>query len=250
MNVGDLKDTIAAFLQVPVADTIQNGMDLCMLALNNAKKKAERMHDWNCEEVSAYGGCTDGLGAWGNMTIVNDDASTELIALKQVQSFYLETEDGQTLVPLLHHTKKHGAVWAKERLEARGLDSAYRHRGDSSVANELIATNGRNGYRHEVFVQGKKYEIHPNPAGERVVWVDAYRWLPAYSSDDDEDFFTEQGHDYLMYAGIVELNLLFQTFIPQAEGNLAPPEKARDTALAGLIEFDNFIVESGRQPSR
>ena len=243
MNVGDIKNTIAAYLQVPVADTVKNGVDLCLFAMNNAKKYAERLHDWECEKVVASGTAVDGVGTWATGMLVDSVA----VRLKQPQTFYLANDDGSA-IPLYHHSKKHGAVWAKERIAARGFDRTFRYQGDISYSNSLVSTTGQNDYRYEVFVQGNGYTIAPEITGSQAMLVDGHKWLDDYVNDTDEDFFTEHGSDYLLYSSIVELNLIFQVYIPQTEGNLSPPDRARDDALAGLIEHDNFIVESGRQP--
>lgn len=246
MNVGSLKKVIAAYLQVPVADTVIEGIDLALLALNNARKVAEQIHDWNCEQVMVYGDATNGVGTWSTMALVEND---EDVNLKQPETFY-SNEGNDVLVPLFHHSRKLGAVRAKERIKAQFVEgSIFRYRGDDGLFRSFTIGTSYN-LSYEIFLHGGAYEIAPAPTGVKRIHVDGYMWLPDYTEDTDTDFFTDHGSMYLQWAGIVELNNLFQVFIPQQEGSLPPPVKMRDDALATLIEHDNFIVESGRQPGR
>lgn len=244
MNVGEVKKAMAAYLQKPVNEFMEGGVDLLLIACNNARKVATRMHDWNCERVQGYGTLTDGIGNW---KVVKDVTSDLEIVLKQPESFYLKF--GENLLPVNHHTRKHGKVWAAERNRARGVSSAYRYLGDDNTYREHIFGPFA-GTSYNVYVHGENFEVTPAVSGEMTFHIDGYLKLDDYTQDSDTDFFTEEGHDYLVYAGIVEANHLVQTFIPQQEGNLSPPEKLRDDALATLIEMDSFLIESGRQPMR
>lgn len=46
MDIGDLKNTIAGYLETTAAAMVINGVDLCLLALNNARRSAELAHDF------------------------------------------------------------------------------------------------------------------------------------------------------------------------------------------------------------
>jgi hypothetical protein len=46
MNLLELRSTLAAYLQKTVPDLTVNGVDLTLLALNNTRRKAEMMHDF------------------------------------------------------------------------------------------------------------------------------------------------------------------------------------------------------------
>lgn len=242
MNIGELKETVAAYVQKPLAELTIGGVDLVLKALNNAKKKAERLHDWNCEEATVVGTATAGVGSWQNLPLLSGG---DPIKVKQPVTFFLSTEGN--LLPLFHHTKTLGAIRVKERIQRLMTDFDTRYGRDDEPTYRLV-TNFNNRAPYQVYVHGAQYQMYPVPTEDKTIVIDVDRWLPDYTSDDDEDFFTEHGADYLMYAAIVEINMLTQTFVPQTEGNLAPPEKARDEAYAGLVEYDNFLVQRGRQP--
>lgn len=46
MNIGDLKNTVSGYLETTAAAMVINGVDLCLLALNNARRSAELAHDF------------------------------------------------------------------------------------------------------------------------------------------------------------------------------------------------------------
>lgn len=241
MNVGEIKAAAAAYLQVSVEDFVINGVDLGLIALNSAKKSAERFHDWNCEYVLGDTTVSGGQGSW-----LNVDVNSTSVKLKQPETFYLKVDGNY--IPLYHHSKKHGAVQAKERLRGLQMDQEYRWSGDVTYVSSRFQTNGRVYDRYEVYVQNTNFTVEPTPSEDITISIDGYQWLDDYTSDSDEDFFTEHGQDYLMWAVIVDINYRVQAFVPQQEGNLSPPDRMRDDALASLKEYDAFIVENGRQP--
>lgn len=215
---------------------IKGGVDLVLAALNRARKQAERVYDWDCERQFVHGTITNGVGSRSAMLDEND----EPVKIKQFETLYL-TKDG-IHYPLYHHSKKHKAVQSKQYLHSNQPLSRY-----LSDA-EVFTGDYKQRLPHEAYLFGDTIEIKPLPTENYTLSADAFVWLPDYAAPTDTDFFVEHGDDYLMWAAIVECNHLTQTFVPQQEGNLAPPIKARDESLATLREYDAFIVESGRQP--
>jgi hypothetical protein len=59
------------------------------------------------------------------------------------------------------------------------------------------------------------------------------------------DYFLTRGFNYMMYATIVELNMLIQRFVFRQEGTVQPPIKERDEALEMLIRDDVSSTEGG-----
>lgn len=64
------------------------------------------------------------------------------------------------------------------------------------------------------------------------------------------DWFIEAGHEYLMWAVVVDLNHKFTTFVPRAEGYVNPPEKLRDQAMQALLLWDDSMMETSIQGIR
>jgi hypothetical protein len=235
-TIGDIKDAVLGYLQVDEDNLIKGGVDLVLAALNRARKRAEQLHDWDCERFELHGTATDGIG----LTSALVDEDDEEVSFKQAETFYI-LEDGFKY-PLYHHSKKHGAVQSKE----------YMHRGRpiSRYLSDSEAYLGTYKTRlpYEVYLHKGKYEIKPTFAGTKTIYVDALIWLPNYTTNADVDFFTTHGSEYLMWAAVVECNHLVHAFVTQQEGSISPPVKARDESLAVLKEYDSFMVESGRQP--
>ena len=252
-TISKLRKVVAAYLQVPAGDlsveidpNTHETVDLLITAANNAKRFAQNRFDWESELAFVYVD-TDAVGA-GVWSSANRVANDDEVKVKQPQTFYLKQSDTDYYVPLYHHTKKHGAVQAKEWLDATPI-SGRRYLSDAVPSR--YARRNRYSDLQEVYILGSGFELQPPTTVVTRVYMDAYLWFPDYTDDADTDeLFLEKGFEFMQWATIVELNHHFQTFIPQQEGNLPPPVKARDTALEGLVEYNNFIVESGRQPSK
>lgn len=244
-TIGQLRASVAAFLQGSLDSFNVNGNDLLLNALNNARRNAEKLHDWDCQLTEAYGVVSDGKGTTANWKRVDDDST---VKVKQVQTYYLRDANG-CLTPLYAQSRKHAATWAREHDGRRRFNLSSRYPGDA-VERGFQFGSYRPGQKsvYDVYVFNRGFELHPKPVGDVTIQGDVFCWLDNYSDDADTDFFTEHGSDYLMYAAIVECNLLVQTFIPQQEGNLSPPQKAADTALAALIAYDKYIVASSASP--
>ena len=65
------------------------------------------------------------------------------------------------------------------------------------------------------------------------------------SGSTTTDWFINRGRSYMMWATIVEVNHLLQTFVPRQEGSLNPPERQRESEFEALRQFDCFQSEGG-----
>jgi hypothetical protein len=243
MNVGTLKGVIAAYLQVDASTLVVGGVDLILVSLNNARRKAELFHDWSCSEVTAYGTATLGVGNWKSNMLLYPSGGA--VTLKQPTTFYLTLDNGD-LLPLVHQSKKLGVSLAKEYLDRGAGELRSRYNGDY-VADSLLSNGVQTSPSSlRIFLHGNGgYTIEPRPTVNNTVVVDGYRWLADYAGNNDTDWFTEHGSEYLQWASIVELNHRVQLFVPQQEGNIAPPVKAADEALTTLVAYDNYQLEHG-----
>jgi len=239
-NVLEIEKTIAAYLRQDVSDFTVNGVNLLRNACNNARKAAERIHDWEFTHVKAKvtTGST-GVGNLNDAVLVSDDSA---VKIKQVITYYLA--EGDWKIPLYHQGVKHAAVRSRDWMDRRGVGYGERYLSDDT----LISPSNIRGLRHEVIMQGTQFHLVPATTEAKVIHLDAFKWLSDYSADTDVDHFVTHGADYLIYAGIVECNMFNTRFSENQEGNLGPPTRARDEALQGLLEADNFYIEGGRTP--
>ena len=106
MDIGTIKSVAAGYLQKAPADFVVNGVDLLLVALNNARKKAELLHDFNANRVNAQIQ-VDPINGVDISTAVLKGTSTP-VALKEFITFYLADPNGE--IPLYHHGKKSLAV--------------------------------------------------------------------------------------------------------------------------------------------
>lgn len=244
MNIGQIRKAVAGYLQVPESE-LYRGVDLLLMALNNARKTAERNHDWDCQRVIVISTATNGVGSLNGNKLLGVTPD-EFVNIKTAETFYLK--QGDALLPVKHSSRLHAANKARERFDRRSID--YTGRYAKSIDLQMVTNyNGNLRLPNQVLLHGSQYTMEPAPEGSVDLAIDCYRWLEDYTANDDTDFFVEHGSDYLMWSAIVELNYLVQAFIPQTEGNLSPPEKMRDGAYASLLEHDNFIQETGRFPT-
>ena len=242
MNIGQIKAVASAYLQTTQLEKFAAGsVDLLTVAANNAKRRAEQIHDWNCERRSL----TMTVNPTGLLSSALDGSCP--VRVKQVNTFYLQTTiSGQVCkMPLRHSDLRRQAIMVQEyqdRITEDGLDLGGRYLGDrysSDLGNKIV----------EVYLQNDTVYLDPEPSYTTTLELDAYVWLDEYVNDSDEDWFTLNGAEYLQWAVILEGNKLIQTFVPQQEGSISesPLERAKEEALAALIEFDNFYVEAGRE---
>lgn len=252
MILRELRNLVAAYLQVdienfsPIVDQAEGTtVDIFMPAANNAKRYAQNRFDWNFEEAQVYVETVQGKGTWHKAMLASDDTE---VTVKQPQTFYYANADNQ-LVPLYHHSKKHQAVRTKERLYSDNylLDRRYPDDQEAHYGQAINKPHYANTY--EVYVHGQVFQLQPVPEDNPRIYMDAHLYLDDYTSyEDTDELFLEKGVEYMQWATIVEMNHIFQTFIPQQEGNISPPTRMRDNALEALLEWNSFIVESGRQP--
>ena len=241
MNIGQIIDVSKAYLQQE-DDCCFNagGVDLGLVAANNAKKRAERLHDWNAERTTVE---LDLVGT-ANLSDAVGYGSEVKVPIKSPYQFYIETTRGTdtVLTPVRHNDVKRAA-----RRDVEYRDKPYniytwqRYPGDAYTEN----------FRSEVkiLMQGNQISLTPPTNEATKIVIDAYQWLPEYTGPNDEDWFTENGQTYLQWAIIAELNHLTQTFVDRQEGSIGSRavEQARDGDLQDLIMQDDYQNEVGRE---
>lgn len=240
MDIGTIKAIAAGYLQKAPADFVVNGEDLLLHALNNARKSAELLHDFNSNRVRAQIQVDPTNGV--NLSTAVLKGTSDAVSLKEFITFYLSDTNGE--IPLYHHAQKSLAVWMKERnFNARGryLSTEVRYPDDQYLRVLRIGPT-------EVYVHGSQVYIQPTQSTTTTLIIDGVKWMDEYTSDSDTDWMVEHGHNYLQWACVCEVNYFTSTFTPNFDGNLSPPEKARDRALDLLVQWDAFQVEQGRQP--
>lgn len=244
MNVGEIKEQIAYYLQQSVASFSSGGTDFLLVELNRSRRKAERLHDFVYSEALGYLSIDPDDGGLLTAVKPNEDLTGTALDVKTVQTFYLQTTtaNGYRYVPMLHHSRRRLSNEAKELFNKRTWGFNTRYPASDEDAYPSLSK------RPAVEWFGKTIKIVPAPSEAKVLGLDCYTWLPDYTDDADEDFITENGADYLIWETIVKLNYRIQTFVPRQDKVLPPPDKLADDAYADLVEWDGYLVEEGRTP--
>lgn len=233
-TIGDLKSIIAGYFvdaqgaNTPVATyTNINGQDFLLLALNNARRSAERLHDfqYSMENIS--------------LSIANV-GSDVLDSVKRVSDVMLPVAGGDYMpIELITNDE-----WNSRVTRAVGTQpyDATRSLTDYGLAN----------INPVAYQQGRTISLAPAvqftfPVAARLNVV---KFLDDYTDDADTDFFTAFAPDYLQWAGIMELNKYAKTFVPRVEGTLpeASVQTFMATAYAALLEWDGAQLSGSSTP--
>ncbi len=249
MNLATLKATVANYHEKLVADLTRNGVDLFLVAANNARKNAEKLHTFEGTRCLAELDIDGVLGGRLSSCLFNP---TTFSRVKEIIG-----------VSILRQNN----VWSpvdfsradieKER-ERSALELDYsawpmnRYPSDSQFEwargfNKVVQRGGG------LFLFPETGTLCSNNSAQPCkirVRLECFGFLADYTTEDltrDEEFdiFLEHGDSYLQWACIHELNYLFQTFVPRQEGNVIPsPKDMRDEALKDLILWDTYQVDS------
>jgi len=238
---------IAAYLHedvsVFVKGTGDNQVDLLLVALNNARKTAERSHDFAiCSKGGHYSVSDSGIN-WVEDITWWDAGEQEV---RKVKNWYLRGTDGIAggeygNDTILRATDKDTLSRAQAALDYSGLRSLDRYPG-SAVTDHRDPLLGQT----YVVINGLKAALHPKPTSEKILTVDACFWWPDWTSDSDDDWFTKNGSEYLMLQGIIEANRLLAVYVGNVEGNLPPPTKDVERALEQLISTDEDSTDASQ----
>lgn len=220
-TVGEIRAQVQFYLQSTAMT--QGQSDIFLLELNSARARAERLHDFAVSLQNTTASVSPSTGAdLTNLTYTGGHRFKALLDAAITVGGYNHPLDIMT---------KHG-----QQLELRDQNRRKLWDYQESTRSETSSSI----YAPRILLEGNTMYLHPTPTAATTVSVTAYTWFPDYEDDDDSDWFTETGADYLKWATIVSLNHHFQVFVPRQEGSLSPPERAMNEALETMIRFDVF----------
>lgn len=252
MNIGQLRKAIAAYLNPdyvintsahpgetgPDSKFQVGEIDLLLLALNNVKREAEQLRDFQlskCDVDVAVDGFTGGVLDSALLHGTNIPVKVKSI----IDGGWRTSTNGLIPVDVVPRD-----TWFQEQRRIDGMDGRVRYKGDPPGPNDVSS-------RHQIalLTNGNALSIGPGQSTAGTVYnieLSVFRWMSEYEKDTDEDFFTAFCHNYMMWAGIVEANHLVKQFVPRQEGNLSPPDKLKERAWSAVEKWDDFIEETGR----
>ena len=246
MTIGQIKEVIAANLHKETTSFVKGSgateINLLHLALNNARKVAERFHDFSICRKRGHFSYSGSAIDWRSPTWFSGTGTARKI------KFWYErvsgtTSDGayggidRTLKVLTQ--EQLAKLFARKDYEAAPLETNQRYLAEFDPAYGTDPLLGQN----YIIIEGHNFYIHPSTTTTRTVVVDGFYWRPDWSLDADTDWWTDNGTEYLILQATIEVNRLSQTFVGNVEGNLPPPVKEAQRALSELVQLDKDSTE-------
>ena len=248
MILSTLKKVCAAYHQVSTATLTVDGVDLFLIAANNARGNAELLHNFELARVQASLSIDGETGADLSTAVITSGGAWS--GLKEVIAVQRTNVDG-ILVPL-DFTRADIAI-ERDRSELEMSEDYEPYRRYPSDA--ALLQRGTNG---TIIQRGSKLHVYPVDAITSTplqVTLEAYGLLADYTAASltdvvPTDFFLQYGANFLQWSIICELNFLFRTFVTRQEGNVTSPDKEREKAWRELLLWDTYKVDSNATRSR
>lgn len=244
MNVGQIKTRIANLFHKTIADCTVASEDMIVSAMNSAKLLAEQTHDFEGAKALVQITISSSQGAALSTATLLGTATPALV--RSILNVSVLGEDGVSLSPI--DFRKRDSVMAELRKINRvdRFDPTDRYLDESESYIKL-------GTR-EVMQWGSQIMLRPMlESGSVTLVMEAYVNMPDYTVHTDlanaantyTDFFTDFGHNYLVWQTVIELNHYWKTFVYREEGNLTSPDKLAEKYLAQLINWDIYNIAEG-----
>lgn len=239
MNLFDLKAVCVAYHNKGPEDTIVGSTDLFITAANNARKLAEKRHNfeftWTKATLSVD--YTNGAFFKDSVTLPADTFSS----VREVISVQVQVNN----------------CWYPIRFtRPKGLPESYdwiypRYPTDGEALSCL--TN------YGLVIRGDHVYLFPDQttSGTLPIRIEGYGWLNDYTEAmlditdaEPQDFLIESGFDFLQWSIIIELNYRFQTFVNRQEGNVGTPSALKQEAWEDLVASDVYRLSPHLRDTR
>lgn len=224
-----------------------NQVDLSLLALNNAVAQAQQEHDFKYEmtfcqvDVDLNVGTDLGTAVW-----VSDGVTP--VSVKAIKGVFLSNKSGAQY-PIEFIGKDNLAQRLFEQTGSYEVNFQDRYPADGDCR-----WNHRNRVCYQV---GSTIFLYPGSVttGEiQRVYLDVAQWLLPFTADMNplnSNFMLLFASSWLQWQAVLELNKLTTQFVGfRQEGNVGEASivRMRDEAWEKLMKWDEFMIESGREP--
>jgi len=234
MTIGNIKSLIAAYFikedgtPAAVSDFVIDGTDILLPAINNARRQAELAYDFNFAQCDAQLILADVNGAsiedatlyGGSTAVVVKNPRSVLVPVTGGDWYPLEFISNDAWVRRVQSQIGRRTYDSTKTLVQLGV----------TQTNPVAVINGRT----IVIVPSAQF-TYPI-----TIWMNVTRFLPNYTDDSTEDFFTKYAPEYLQWRTILDVNKKWKNFVPRTEGNIDENaiEGFAQEALASLIAWD------------
>jgi len=238
MTIREIKIAVASFLNTTEAGLTINSQDLGLLAINHVRQEAEMNHNFEFGRKLATVTVNGSTGVSLDSAVVYGTATP--VDIKSVIDVgYFDTNDN--LRPIEWTTVAESLDRQREDLP----NFAPRYPTDGEVGITPVEGGQR------ILMSGSQVYLFPKDATASVViGMEVYTfttdWVTANLVTEFSPW-TTKGSQYLIWSSVVYLNNYFHEFLFRQEGNLPPPEKMVEKALASFITWDALRYEQYRR---
>lgn len=231
MNLATLKQTCAAYHGKSVAQMTDDttGVDMFLVAVNNARKKAERDHSFEsswCRATLSVAPTVGGLLSAATFVPLNTFSG-----IKEIISVQGKSLTDNSYFPLILRRPNQGPP-----------RNVPRYPTDGQVFSSF-------GCSYLILRGDAIYKFPDDGTGAAItIYLEAYGWLNDYTdamlleSAASPDFIVSHGFEFLQWTVILELNYVFQTFVFRQEGNPGAPERKQQAAWDSLVAWDSYRI--------
>lgn len=236
---------------------IVGGIDLFLVAANQAKAMASDTHDFNFQQKLLDVNISTVTG--GTLTTAVVHGTQNAVVVKTVLDMGIYDKFGN-FIPVEWTTTEESQE--RQREENRYQHPLYRYPTDAEYHSHTWGQN-------RITLRGDTIATWPladpqMPDRNIVLGIDAYVEDDDWTTEDygtpasgqqsevapTTDIWTTKGAQFILWQSICDLNKFFKTFVARQEGNVAEPQERATTALAALVEWDVFKFEQGRRHGR
>jgi len=246
MIIGQIKEVLAANLHKATSDYVKgsggNQVDLLLLALNNARKTAEKAYDFSICRKRGYFSYSGTAFDWRSPTWFTGTGTA-----RKIKTWYQRVSGSQAdgayggvdrILRALTQEQV-SQLHAREDYQVTPFLPAQRYASDAIPAFGFDPLLGQ----RYVILEGFNAFLSQTGSESMLLIADAFIWHPDWTTNSDTDWWTDNGTDFLIYQAMVEANRLTETFVGNVDGNLPPPVKEAQAALAALVKLDIDSVE-------
>jgi hypothetical protein len=216
MNIGELAQTIASYMNKSRADMTLNGMDKCLIALENARNFAENAHDWMHLKDRFY------------QTVTPGTAFTFPTTARKILKVWSNAPDAVS-----------GPIDIISEADTWRRSGAYIG-PPYPIAPNYFSTTG-----FYLVYRGATYWLFPaniTLSGSTTVALTVYAAMRGTSylnaADDYSDYFTQQGAGWMMYRALRELQNIGQVSKAGEQPGLLVTSTMLQEAWINLITED------------
>ncbi len=245
-TVGQIKEVVAGYLHKTTTDFVKGSgateIDLLLLALNNARKTAERFYDFSICRKRGYFSVTNGATDWRSPTWFSGTGTA-----RKIKTWYERVSGGSDAGAyggvdrvLRQLTQEQVAkLYAREDYLEAPLWNTERYLSDQESPLARDPLLGQN----YIVTEGNNFYYYPQSTTTKVIVVDAFYHWPAWTTGTTTDWWTENAEEFLIWQTLVEANRLPMQFVGNTEGNLPPPTKEANEALTKLVQAEKDSTE-------